>query len=221
MKFYDSTPAPNPYVVRIFMLERGGLDLEVEQVDIINLENRRLAYRTQVNPRGELPALKLDDGTIITEITAICEYLDEVARGGKSLIGDTPAQRAETRMWVRRMDLEICQPVIEWWRNDPATIDFYKGNRLPTPEARVNQKVTINRFLNLMDDEFENKKFLCGDRFSMADIHFFGLMKMMLSADAGWVNSPGRKNVAAYFQRLEERESTKKALEVFPSHISI
>ncbi|KAF2794348.1 glutathione S-transferase [Melanomma pulvis-pyrius CBS 109.77] len=219
MKFYDAQ-APNPYAVRLFVLERGGLELDVQTIDIMNLENRRLAYRTNVNPRGEVPALQLDDGFILTDITAICEYLDEVAQGGKSLFGETPAQRAETRMWLRRMDLEIAQPVIEWYRNDPATIDFYKGNRTPNPEARVTQKVVINQFLNLLDDQLEGKTYLCGDRFSAADIHFYGLLKMMVMQVAEWVLSPGRKNVAAYFKRMDERKASQEALAPFPSHVS-
>ncbi|RBR07912.1 hypothetical protein FVER53590_07647 [Fusarium verticillioides] len=104
----------------------------------MNLENRRLAYHS-MNPRGEVPALDID-GFILTEITAICGYLDEVAKGGKSLFGDRALERAETSMWPRRMDLELAQPVISWYRNGPDTIDFYKGNRIPTPEARVVQK---------------------------------------------------------------------------------
>ncbi|KAK7425976.1 hypothetical protein QQZ08_007558 [Neonectria magnoliae] len=97
MLLYDSVHSPNPLVVRIFILERGGLELDVKSVDIINLENRRLAYR-RVNPRGELPALVMNDGNVLTEITAICTYLDEVAKGGHSLFGSTAAQRAITNM---------------------------------------------------------------------------------------------------------------------------
>ena len=52
-----------------------------------------------------MPALELDNGDIIAEITCICEYLDD-RDGGSSLIGTTPEERAETRMWVRRIDLE-------------------------------------------------------------------------------------------------------------------
>lgn len=110
--FYDAS-APNPYVVRMFILEWGGLDVEVEQVDIRSLENWRLAYRTNVNSRGELPALRISDQFVLTEITAICEYFDEVAKGGKSLFSETALERAETRMWLRRMDMEIAQPVID------------------------------------------------------------------------------------------------------------
>jgi glutathione S-transferase len=218
MKLYDAL-APNPFVVRLFIRERGGLDLDVQNIDIMNLENRRLAYRTNINPRGELPALDID-GFILTEITAICEYLDEVAKGGTSLFGTTPLERAETRMWLRRMDLEIAQPVIDWFRNDPDTIDFYKGNRLPIPEARMVQKVTINQFLNLLDDQLEGKEYLCGSRFSAADIHFYGLMKIMIVQIAPWVLSPGRKNVVAYFERMDAREASKKAFESFGTKVS-
>ncbi|PIG82640.1 hypothetical protein AARAC_006441 [Aspergillus arachidicola] len=188
LTLYDA-PAPNLYVVRLFILERGGLDLNVNQIDIIKLENRRLAYRN-INPRGELPALRIGNDFILTEITAICEYLDEVAKGGK-------------------MDLEIAKPLIAWFRNDPATIDFYKGNRIPCPEARVTQKVMINQCLNLLDDELEGKTYLCGDRSSAADIHFFGLMKQMVDQVAPWVLSPGRLNVEAYWKRMEERRRPK------------
>ncbi|KAB8213333.1 glutathione S-transferase [Aspergillus novoparasiticus] len=205
LTLYDA-PAPNPYVVRLFILERGRLDLK--------------PYRN-INPRGELPALHSGNDFILTEITAICEYLDEVANGGKSLFGETALERAETRMWLRRMDLEIAQPLIAWFRNDPATIDFYKGNRIPCPEARVTQKVMINQFLNLLEDELEGKTYLCGDRFSAADIHFFGLMKQMIEQVAPWVLSPGRLNVEVYWKRMGERAKTKAALAPFASRVTL
>ncbi|KAK6220684.1 hypothetical protein LQW54_001875 [Pestalotiopsis sp. IQ-011] len=220
MKLYDA-PAPNPYVVRLFVLERGGPQFDVQQVDIMALENRRLAYRRDVNPRDELPALRISDSFVLTEITAICEYLDEIAQGGKSLFGETPEERAETRMWLRRMDLEIAQPVIAWFRNGPDTIDFYKGNRLPTPPAQVNQKVVINRFLNLLDDELEGKTWLCGDRFTAADIHFYGLMKMMTMRSASWLLLPGRKNVVDYFASMDARKASKEALSTFGATVSV
>ncbi|KAB8262088.1 glutathione S-transferase [Aspergillus pseudonomiae] len=220
LTLYDA-PAPNPYVVRLFILERGGLDINVNPIDIMKLENRRLEYRTKVNPRGELPALRVGNDVTLTEITAICEYLDEIAKGGKSLFGETALERAETRMWLRRMYLEIAQPLIAWFRNDPATIDFYKGNRIPCPEARVTQKVVINQFLNLLDDQLEGKTYLCGDRFSAADIHFYGLMKQMVEQVAPWVLSPGRLNVEAYWKRMGEREKSKAAVAPFGSRVTL
>lgn len=75
MTLYDA-PAPNPYTVRLFIHERGGAslyNLEFKNVDIMNLENRHPEYKT-INPRGELPALRMADGAVLTEITAICKY---------------------------------------------------------------------------------------------------------------------------------------------------
>ncbi|KAL3488202.1 glutathione S-transferase domain-containing protein [Aspergillus germanicus] len=221
MKFFDA-PAPHPMVVRLFILERGGLTLDVEAIEIKTRQNRRPAYR-EINPRGEVPALQLDDdhSTIITEVTAICEYLDEVAVGGTSFFGSTPEQRAETRMWLRRMDLEICQPVIAWFKNDPDLVDFLKGNRIPTPEARLNQKVMVNQALNLLDDRMEGRTWLCGERFSAADVHFYGLLKMVTMQFCEWVLAPGRENFLAYWKRLEEREASKRALKPFSSKVVV
>ncbi|KAF4456298.1 Protein ligF [Fusarium austroafricanum] len=219
MKLYDAG-ASNPMVVRLFVLERGGISLDVQTIDVMRSENRGLEYR-KINPRGEVPALVLDDGFVLTEVTAICEYLDETAKGGKSLFGETPLERAETRMWLRRMDLEIAQPVISWVRNDPGTADFYRGMRIPIPEAQLLQKVTIQQFLNLLDEELEGKKYLCGERFSAADVHFYSLMKGKTTGMAPWILHPGRKNVNIYFQRIDERDASKKAMEVFGTKVEV
>ncbi|CZR42583.1 uncharacterized protein FPRO_09886 [Fusarium proliferatum ET1] len=196
MKIYDA-PASNPMVVRLFVLERGGISLDVETIDVMNMENRGLEYR-KINPRGEVPALVLDN-----------------AQGGKSLFGETPIERAETRLWLRRMDLEIAQPIISWVRNDPGTADFDIGHRIPIPEARMAQKATIQQYLNLLDEQLEGKKYLCGERFSAADTHFYGLMKGKTTGMAPWILHPWRKNIVSYFERMDARQASKKALEVF------
>ncbi|KAJ4048582.1 hypothetical protein NW758_005105 [Fusarium oxysporum] len=193
MKLYDA-PASNPMVLRLFVLERGGISLDVEAIDVMNMENRGLEYR-KINPRGE------------------------IAQGGESLFGETPLERAETRMWLRRMDLEIAQPVISWVRNDPDTADFDIGHRIPIPEARLAQKVTIQQYLNLLDEQLEGKKYLCGERFSAANVYFYSLMKGKTTGMAPWILHPGRKNVVRYFERMDAREASKKALEVFGARV--
>ncbi|TIC90933.1 Glutathione S-transferase 2 [Colletotrichum higginsianum] len=221
MLFYDNKLAPNPLVVRLFIMERGGLELDVQSVDIFNTEQRRLAYRTQVNKRGEIPALRLDDGTVITESVAICKFLDEVAAGGHSLFGSTPTEKATTLMWLRRMDIDIVQPLSSWFRNGEETIDFYRGHRIPDPSAKVIEKVRINQALNQLDDELEGKHFLCGDRFSAADVLLYGMTQPFLDGTAPWVNAPGRLNVAAWFDRMGSREASQKAIAGFGNHVSV
>ena len=214
MKLYDSY-GPNPYTVRLFVLERSGISLEVQPVDILNLENRRPPYTSGVNPRGELPALTLDSGTVITEITAICEYLDEIGTAGTTLIGTNAEERAQTRMWTRRVYLDICHNFVNWWRNGDDATDFYRGYRIPNPSARDTEKLITNQALNQLDADLEGKTFICGDRLTMADIVLFGFINVMLPV-VPWLNPPGRLNVAAWFSRMSNRTNSVKALQPFP-----
>ena len=107
MRFYNSI-GPNPRAVRMFAAEKG-IDLPRTEIDIRGGENRRDPYLSR-NPAGTTPALELDGGQVISEITAICEYLDETV-SGPSLVGATPEERAETRMWMRRVDLGVMWPM--------------------------------------------------------------------------------------------------------------
>ncbi|HEY1638496.1 MAG TPA: glutathione S-transferase N-terminal domain-containing protein [Rhizomicrobium sp.] len=93
MKLYNSI-GPNPRVVRMFVAEKD-LEIPLVEVDLMAGENRREPY-LQKNAAGQLPALELDDGRCITEITAICEYLEDT-HPAPPLIGSTPEERAETR----------------------------------------------------------------------------------------------------------------------------
>ena len=113
MKMYNSI-GPNPRMVRMFMAEKG-FEVPKVEVDLRGGENRREPY-LKVNPSGQSPALELDDGTVLAEITAICEYVDEKKKDTPSLIGDTPEERAKTRMWTRRIDLNIVEPAANGFR---------------------------------------------------------------------------------------------------------
>lgn len=213
MILYDTdAPGPNPVTVRLFVLERGGLDPEIRLVSLAALENRGEAYRAQVNERGEVPALRLDDGRVVTEITAICEYLDEVAEGGASLLGSTPEERAETRMWTRRADLEIAQPLVAWWRGTSDAAAFYQGHRILGPEAQDYHRRLAEDGLARFDRELGGKSFLCGERLSMADVLLFAFYATM-GATAPWASAETRPNYAAWLDRMAARPSAQAMFE--------
>ena len=111
-KLYNSI-GPNPRVVNMFLAEKG-IDFERVQIDLMGGENRQDAYKAK-NPSGNTPALELDNGEVLAEITAICEYIDEL-HPDPPLIGTTPEERAATRMWVRRIDLGIVEPMANGFR---------------------------------------------------------------------------------------------------------
>jgi glutathione S-transferase len=216
MILYDAdAPGPNPVTVRLFVLERGGLEFDVEIVSLATLANRGEAYRAAVNPRGEVPALRLDDGRVLTEVTAICEYFDEVASGGTSLVGATPEERAITRMWTRRADFEIAQPLVAWWRGSSDAAGFYQGHRVLGPDAQGYHQRLTEEGLARFDAELADKTWLCGDRLSLADILLYAFYATM-GATAPWASADSRPNFAAWLGRMAARPAAAAMFEPLP-----
>jgi len=201
MKLYNSG-GPNPHMVRMFMAEKG-LDVPRVEVDLRGGENRREPYLS-VNPAGQTPALELDDGTVLTEITAICEYIDELKKDTPSLIGDTPEERACTRMWARRIDLNILEPATNGFRFSQGLKMFQSRVRC-IPQAADDLKATARDKLAWLDGLMGAKPFIAGDKLTMADILLFAFLDFM--SKVGQPLDPGLKNLSAWFERMKARPS--------------
>jgi glutathione S-transferase len=200
MKFYNSL-GPNPRVVRIFMAEKG-IELPTEQVDVITGENRQPAFLAR-NPHGQTPALELDDGRYISEILPICEYLEEI-HPTPVLIGATPGDRAETRMWARRVDLNICEPLTNAYRYSGG-LRLFESRMVTLPEAADGlRRLGLDR-LRWLDGQMDGKAYLCGDRFTLADIHLYCFLTF--SIDRGVALEPDLRNLPAWLARVSERPS--------------
>jgi glutathione S-transferase len=200
MRLYNSI-GPNPRVVRMFMAERG-IDIPKIDIDIRGGENRQEPYLKK-NPAGQSPALELDNGIVLAEITAICEYLDEISPG-PSLIGTTPQERAETRMWTRRIDLNIVEPMANGFRFSDGLKMFQ--NRLHCiPQAADDLKQVTQENLTWLDGLMAGKTYVCGERLTLADILLFCFLDFF---DA--VRQPinqANKNIVAWHARLKARPS--------------
>ena len=202
MKLYDSI-GPNPRLVRMFLAEKS-ISIPVQSVDLRGGENREAAHLAR-NPHGQMPTLELDDGSCLAEVTVICEYLEE-KHPDPPLIGATPEQRAECRMWTRRVDLNICEPMANGYRYGEAVRFFQK--RIPVvPEASAGLKQVAANRLQWLNGQLEGKSYICGDRFTLADmllycwIDFFGQNGQPLDA--------ANSNIAALVARVAERPSAK------------
>ena len=200
MKLYNSI-GPNPKVVRMVLAEKG-VELPRVEIDLMGGENRREPYLAK-NPSGQCPALELDDGTVIAEITAIAEYIDETS-GGASLLGTTPEQRAETRMWVRRIDLNILEPMANGFRYAEG-LKLFQNRIHCIPGAAQDLKEIAQEKLRWLDGLMAGKKFVCGDRFSLADIMLFGFVEFF--AKVGQPLDPALANIAAWRERVKARPS--------------
>ena len=165
MKLYDGGRAPNPRRVRIFLAEKG-ITVPTEQVDLGKLAHRSPEY-TAINPLQRVPALELDDGTILAESIAICRYFD-AQRPEPPLFGVGAKDAAIVEMWQRRVEFHLLGPVSHVFRNSHPAMAQMEVPQVPA-WADAN-KPRVMDFLGLLDDELKNRRYIAGDRYSVADI---------------------------------------------------
>jgi glutathione S-transferase len=202
MLLFDSI-GPNPKVVRMFIAERGVSGIETQKVDLLAGENRQEPYIAK-NPTGTLPALQLDSGNYLSEITVICEYLDEIAAAGPSLIGSTPEERAETRMWIRRIDLGIIEPMVAGFRSAEG-LKLFANRMRCIPHAADDLKTIAKEKLAWLDKQIAGRTFICGDRFTLADIFLFAFLQFAATVRQGL--DPANTNLVAWYERMAARPS--------------
>jgi len=200
MKLYQSI-GPNPRAVNMFLAEKG-LDVPRERVDLMGGENRREPYLSK-NPAGQTPALELDDGAVISEITTICDYLEEV-HPEPALIGKTPEERAEARMWTRRVDLNLCEPMANGFRFSQG-LALFQPRMLCLPEAADGLKAIAQDRLTWLDGLIAGKTFIAGERLTLADILLFCFLDF--GAGVGQPLNPENKTITAWYERMKARPS--------------
>jgi glutathione S-transferase len=165
MKLYDGGRAPNPRRVRVFLAEKG-ISIPTEQVDLGKMEHKSPVY-SAVNPLQRVPALELDDGTVIAESMAICRYF-ELLHPEPPLFGVGPKDTAIVEMWQRRVELHLLFPVAHVFRHSHPAMAVMEVPQVPD-WAEAN-KPRIVEFLELLDGQLKNNRYIAGDRYSVADI---------------------------------------------------
>lgn len=167
MRLYQSV-GPNPRVATMFIAEKG-ITVERAFVDIMAGENRQPTFLA-INPYGHTPVLELDDGTALAESVAICEFLEE-RHPSPPLIGLTPEQRAETRMRVRQVDQNVVVPMVTGFRGAEG-LPLFKDRLLCVPDAAEGAKAMARDGMEKLDAGLAGE-WLCGSRFTLADILLF------------------------------------------------
>lgn len=202
MRLYTGM-GPNPRVVRLFMAEKG-IEIPLEAVDLMAGDNRKGPHLAR-NPAGQLPTLELDDGTMLSEITAICEYLEE-KHPAPALIGTTPEERAATRMWTRRIDLNIVEPMTNGFRYAEG-YRLFKDRVHCIPAAADDLKQIARDKIAWLDGLVAGRDFIAGSKISLADILLFAFLEF--GAMVGQPLDPSNKNLAAWYARMAARPSVK------------
>jgi glutathione S-transferase len=205
MRIYNSF-GPNPRALRMFLLEKG-LDLPAVDVDLLGAENRRAPY-TDKNPGGQVPALELDDGRVIGETVAIFEYLED-RHPHPPLVGTTPEEKAETRMWQRRIELGITEHLYNGFRFAEG-LELFRPRMRVLPEAADGLKAIVRDKLAWLDGLLPGKPFIAGDRFTIADVILY--VALDFGASVGQPLDPGLGNVTRWMARVAERPSAAGSL---------
>jgi len=200
MKLHDSI-GPNPRLVRIFLAEKG-MEVERVPVDLMGAENRQAPY-LEKNPTGQLPCLELDDGSFLSETVVICEYLDDI-QPSPPLIGTTAVERAQTRLWTRRVEQKVTLPMADGFRFSEG-LPLFKDRIRTIPHAADDLKTLAREGLAWLDGQIAGRDFIAGDSFSMADVVLFAFLEFGRSV--GQAPDPSLKNIANWYSRVAARPS--------------
>jgi glutathione S-transferase len=168
---YDCATAPSPRRARILLAEKG-IAHETVQVDLVRGEQLGATFR-EINPQCTVPALRIEEGALLTDNAAIAAYL-EAAHPQPPLMGVTPQEKAEIASWNWRVEFEGLMAIAETLRNSSPAM----ANRaLPGPvdyaqisELAQRGLVRVQQFFETLNTRLAGRDFLAADRFSLADI---------------------------------------------------
>lgn len=208
MKLYTSV-GPNPRIVRMFMMEKG-ITLDEQWIDIIGGENCSPAFMA-MNPAGQTPVLEVGPETFISETVAICEYLDETGTGPR-LAGETALERADVRMWTRRVEIRFCHPLSAAFRYGPA-LKMFEKRVYCIPFAADEMARMARAGAVWLDGLLADRPYIAGEKFSLADI----VLYCFVDFAARKVSMPidticGR--LRGWFERVDARASAQETADV-------
>jgi glutathione S-transferase len=172
MKLYDFPTSPSPRRVRIFAAEKG-IPLEIVPVNIRAKEQFADAFRA-ISPNCTVPVLELDDGATLCDSLAIWRYFEEI-QPEPPLMGRDPLEKAMVELWLRRIELEGYQAVVEALRNG---LERFRDRAVPSatpfaqiPELAARGRKRIALFFEILDQRLRECDFVAGPAFTAADIH--------------------------------------------------
>jgi glutathione S-transferase len=168
---YDCATAPSPRRARILLAEKG-IAHDTVQVDLRSGEQLGEAYR-RINPQCTVPALRTEEGLMLTDNAAITAYV-EARYPQPPLLGETPAEKAEIASWNWRVEFEGLLAIAEAFRNgSPAMANRALSGAVDYPQipALADRGLArVAQFFTVLNERLAGRDFIAADRFSVADI---------------------------------------------------
>lgn len=193
--------APNPLRVEVYLAEKGLAAIDRQFVDIPSGETRGEKFK-EINDLGELPALQLDDGSVITESVAICRYF-EALHPEPPLFGASPAEVGRVEMWNRRMEQLVLEPVAQVGRH---RFELFADKYEQIPAYADSQvRLAKARWAWLEGVFADGRPFVAGEQFTVADIT--GIAALVVAGFVGEPPGEACAQVSAWEARLRQRDS--------------
>lgn len=184
----------------MFLAEKGIQDIKIKDLDLMQMEHKTPEYRAKV-PNARVPALELQDGTIISESTAICRYLEELYPE-PNLFGESPIEIAAIEMWQSRIVFELMLPLAMGFRHThPAMAALEEQNEA---YGKSQREIGI-KSANYFDKVLHQSEFIAGERFTFADIQMISTTDFFLRLNR--IDLADFKNLERYTQRMSSRPS--------------
>jgi glutathione S-transferase len=165
LKLYSSKLAPSPLKVLIFLSEKNIKDVEIINLNLGELEHKSVKYKA-IAPNSRVPALQLDDGTVILETTAICRYLESIYPE-PNMFGNNAMEIAAIEMWYSRVTYELATPLAHGFRHTHPHMSKMEDQN---QDFGLSQRKLGIKALETFNEIISSKEFIAGDRFSYADI---------------------------------------------------
>jgi glutathione S-transferase len=195
MKLYYSPGACSqaPHIVA----REAGLPIEIEKVDLRNRTTASGRPYLEVNPKGYVPALEVEDGTVMTEVSALIQYLADQVPNSDLLPSAGTAERYKVLEWIGFIATEIHKGFGPLW--NPTTPDAVK---------QATKEKLHQRFAHL-DEELEGQSYLTGERFTVADAYLFVVTNWSNHHGVSLADYP---NLTAFMKRVAARPKVQEAL---------
>ena len=200
MKLYSSVFAPSPRKVLIFLKEKNILDVEVINLDLAKLEHKTAEYKA-IAPNSKIPALILDDGTIILETTAICRYL-ECLYPEPNMFGESPIEIASIEMWYSRLSFELMMPLMHGFRHTHPHMKTMEDQNEAYGLAQ--RKIGI-KALKTYDNIISTRQFIAGEKFTYADLQLVTSLQFLVRLNK--ISIEDYENLNDYVGEISSRPS--------------
>ena len=200
MKLYNNEMANSPRKVRMFIAEKNISDIEINNIDLMSGEHKTPEYRA-IEPNTRIPALDLDDGSVIMESTAICRYLESLYPE-PNLFGESAIEIASIEMWQARIYNELKIPLAMAFRHlHPGMSNMEIQNK----DYGETQKSIGIKSLKYFDTVLSESKFVAGDRFTFADIQMITTTDFFIGLNR--LSMGDYPEIKRHFNLMSERSS--------------